>query len=56
MRLIAFIKLCIAMLVIYISLGDMFLPEPYSQNSKRVRHNINHYLVSFWAERKLLNF
>lgn len=56
MRLIAFLKLCITMLVLHVAVGDLFLPEPYRQNSKQVRHNINHYLVSLLPERKFINF
>ena len=56
MRLIAFIKLCLTMVVIYIAVGDLFLPEPYRHNSKQVRDNINEYLISLLPERKIIDF
>ena len=56
MRLISFLKLCIVMVIIHITLGDLFLPEPYRQNSKQLRDNINNYIVSLLPERKILDF
>ncbi|MDJ0688288.1 MAG: hypothetical protein QNJ41_07250 [Xenococcaceae cyanobacterium MO_188.B32] len=44
------------MMTIYITLGDLFLPEPYRHNSKQVRDNINELLVSLLPERKIINF
>ena len=56
MRLRDFIVLYLTLFLIYIAGGDLFLPEPYRHNSKQVRNNINHYLISLFPDKKFTNF
>ncbi len=44
------LKLCLVLSVVYISLGDIFLPQPYSHQSKQVKQNINEFLVGLFPE------
>ena len=46
MNLYSLIKFCASAFLIYVILGDAFLPQPYSNNSQEVRHHINEYLIS----------
>lgn len=39
--------------LIYISLGDVFLPHPYNLNSKELQNNINQYLIGFFPKQEL---
>jgi hypothetical protein len=55
MRLKAFIKLCLTMSLIYITMGDLFLPQPYRSNSKKVRSDINEFLVSLLSNKNFTN-
>ena len=52
MRLRDFAVLYFISFLIYIAGGDLFLPEPYRHNSKKVRDNINHYLVTIFPHKK----
>jgi hypothetical protein len=56
MRLKAFIKLCLTMSIVYITLGDLFLPQPYRNNSEKVRSDINEFLVSLLSKKDFINF
>ncbi|MBE9168435.1 hypothetical protein IQ238_13240 [Pleurocapsales cyanobacterium LEGE 06147] len=51
----AFIKLCLMMSLIYITLGDLFLPQPYRNNSKKVRKDINEFVVSLLPKKDFIN-
>lgn len=42
--------------LIYIALGDVFLPHPYNTNSQEVRSSINEYIVSLLPNHKLHHF
>ncbi len=42
----SFFKLCLVMFLTYVTLGDEFLPQPYSTNSQKVRSEINQFLIS----------
>jgi hypothetical protein len=55
MKLVGFIKFCLAFSLIYVSVGDTFLPQPYKANSKKVRADINEYLIGLFPEPKLDN-
>ncbi len=50
MKLLGLLKLCLVLSVLYITLGDFFLPQPYSNNSKQTRENINEFLVGLFPE------
>ncbi len=56
MRWKAFIKLCLTMSLIYITIGDLFLPEPYRNNSKKIRGDLNEFLVSLLPKKDFINF
>jgi hypothetical protein len=51
----SFIQFCTFAALIYITLGDAFLPHPYNISSKEVRSNINEYLISLFPNHKLNN-
>lgn len=51
----SFFKLCLAMSLTYVTLGDEFLPQPYSTNSQKVRGEINEFIVSLLPEQAKLN-
>jgi hypothetical protein len=51
----SFIQFCTLAALIYITLGDAFLPHPYNINSKEVRSNINEYLIGLFPAQKLDN-
>ncbi len=53
MKLSGLLKLCLVLSVLYITLGDFLLPQPYSHNSKQVRENINEFLVGLFPEGEL---
>jgi hypothetical protein len=53
--LFSFIQFCTLAALIYIALGDVFLPHPYNINSKEVRSNINEYLIGLFPAQKLDN-
>lgn len=55
MRLKAFIKLCLTMAIIHITVGDLFLPQPYKNNSQKVRKDINEFLVSLLPKKDFIN-
>ncbi|MGK7895718.1 MAG: hypothetical protein AB4372_19410 [Xenococcus sp. (in: cyanobacteria)] len=50
MKFSALLKLCLILSVVYISLGDALLPQPYSHKSKQVKQNINEYLVGLFPD------
>ena len=50
MKFSALLKLCVVLSVVYITLGDVFLPQPYSHNSKQIKHDINEYLVGLFPD------
>ncbi len=50
MKFSALLKLCLVLSVVYISLGDALLPQPYSHNSTQLKQNINEYLVGLFPE------
>ena len=52
MRLYSFVKFCAAAFLIYVILGDAFLPQPYRSNSIEVRQHINEYLISLLPAEK----
>jgi len=52
MKLLPFIKLCVFASVVYITLGDAFLPQPHKANSKVVRTNINQYITGLLPTHK----
>ena len=56
MKLFSFIKICTFISLIYITLGDAFLPQPHSDNSKEIRENINNYIVELLPTQKIDNF
>ncbi|AFZ36759.1 hypothetical protein Sta7437_3252 [Stanieria cyanosphaera PCC 7437] len=41
----SFFKLCLVMSLTYVTLGDEFLPQPYSSSSQKVRSEINEFLI-----------
>ncbi|MDJ0632797.1 MAG: hypothetical protein QNJ34_06365 [Xenococcaceae cyanobacterium MO_188.B29] len=47
-----FIQLCITFSLFYITIGDIFLPQPYNDSSKQVRQDINQFLVSLFPEKE----
>lgn len=47
-----FVELCITFSVIYILMGDVFLPQPHRSNSQQVRSDINEFLVSLLPDKK----
>ena len=47
-----FIQLCITFSLFYITIGDIFLPQPYNDNSKQVRQDINQKLVNLFPEKE----
>ena len=53
MKLFPFIKLCVFASVVYITLGDAFLPQPHRANSKIMRSNINEYIVELLPTQKI---
>lgn len=55
MKLFPFIKLCVFASIVYITLGDAFLPQPHSANSKIVRNNINEYIAGLLPTQKIDN-
>lgn len=52
MKLFPFIKLCVFASIVYITLGDAFLPQPHRANSKIVRNNINEYIAGLLPGQK----
>ena len=50
MKFTALLKLCLVLSAMYISVGDLFLPQPYSHNSTQLKQNINEYLVSLFPD------
>ena len=53
MKLGNLFKLCLLLSVFYISLGEVFLPQPYSHNSKQLKENINEFLVGLFPDGNL---
>jgi hypothetical protein len=51
----AFIQLCLTFSLIYVTVGDLFLPQPYNDNSKKVRQDINQFLVGLFPEKDFKN-
>jgi hypothetical protein len=41
-----FVELYATLLLTYIAIGDIVLPQPYSGSSKQFRNDINHFIVS----------
>ena len=56
MKLSLLIRICMISSFIYITLGDAFLPQPYGNNSRELRNNINEYIIGFFPTKKLENF
>lgn len=56
MKFSAIIKLCLILSVVYISLGDALLPQPYSHKSTQVKENINEFLVGLFPDGDLTKF
>ena len=56
MKLSLLIRICIFASFIYVTLGDAFLPEPHSNNSRELRNSINEYIIGFFPATKLDNF
>jgi hypothetical protein len=40
-----FVELYATLLLTYIAIGDIVLPQPYSDSSKQFRTDINHFIV-----------
>jgi hypothetical protein len=55
MHIKAFLKLCLFMSLVYVTLGDSFLPQPYNSNSKAVREDINEFLIGLLPDKKFHN-
>lgn len=48
MKFSALLKLCLVLSVVYITLGDTLLPQPYSHKSQQLKQNINEFLVGLF--------
>ena len=50
MKLSVLLKICLVFSVVYLTLGDIFLPQPYSYSSQQAKHNINKFLIGLFPE------
>ena len=53
MTITGFIKLSLAISLMYITAGDKVLPQAYGNKSLEVRSNINQYLISLFPDNEL---
>ena len=53
MKIKGFLQLCLTMSILYVTLGDSFLPQPYGNRSQEVRSNINQFLISLFPDNEL---
>ncbi len=53
MKIKGFLQLCLTMSIVYVTLGDRFLPQPYGNRSQEVRSNINQFLIGLFPDNEL---
>ncbi|MDJ0536700.1 MAG: hypothetical protein QNJ70_30135 [Xenococcaceae cyanobacterium MO_207.B15] len=53
MKIKGLFQLCLTMSLVYVTVGDSFLPQPYSNKSQEVRGNINQFLISLFPDNEL---
>ena len=46
-----FIEFCLTILILFIVAGDMFLPQPYRNESQQLRNNINDFIIGLLPDR-----
>ena len=46
-----FLEFCLTILIFFIVAGDMFLPQPYRNESQQFRNNINSFLIGLLPDR-----
>lgn len=45
------IELCLTFSLVYVGMGDLFLPQPYNSNSKQIKQGVNQFLVGLFPEK-----
>jgi hypothetical protein len=51
-----FVELCATLILTYITIGDIFLPQPYSDSSKQFRSDINQFVFDLLPQPEEHNF
>ncbi len=55
MRWKLFVEFCLTIAIIYILAGDLFLPQPYRQNSQQIKIHLNQFLARILPHQTIIN-
>ncbi|HHP7231583.1 MAG TPA: hypothetical protein ACFCUY_12090 [Xenococcaceae cyanobacterium] len=53
MNIKGLMQLCLTMSIIYVTVGDSLLPQPYSNKSQALRSEINQFLIGLFPNQEL---
>lgn len=55
MRWKLFVEFCLTIAIIYILAGDLFLPQPYRQNSQQIKIHLHQLLARILPQKTIIN-